>query len=571
MNKLQSVFAASVVLLTSCASPTERDTQTGKDIDAALSTAVASAAPLESPPSVVADALLPPLAGRGAVAAQPVEPRFDLNVENQAARSFFMGLVRGTRYNMVVHPEVNGSVSLSLKNVTIPEVMDIVRDVYGFEFQRSSSGFMVLPPSVRAQVFEINYLNVRRTGSSRTRVSSGQASDAQMGMGQQGMGGGFQQAGFGAQGSQGSSGQSGQQNLSGSSVETESEADFWPLLQSTLESIVGTGAGRSVVINAQTGTLVVRATPSELRDVAAYLDTVQASAQRMVILEAKIIEVELRSGFESGIDWRAIRETSETRRLSADAARGRDRFGAENPLAGRETRLPIPGMDDTVFGSLFGFGLVTSDFSAFIELLETQGRTQVLSSPRVAAVNNQKSVIKVGEDEFFVTNIGAQTTVGTASSTASNVQLTPFFSGIALDVTPQISATGEVILHIQPTVSEVRDQEKVLPVSGGQQQPVAVPLALSSVRQSDSIVRARSGQVIVIGGLMRSQSRDRSAAIPGAGRLPVVGGLFRNARQQEVKSELVILLRPVVVDDATWAEQTRDYDRRIRAMSDERP
>jgi effector-binding domain-containing protein len=268
-----------------------------------------------------------------------------------------------------------------------------------------------------------------------------------------------------------------QQNLSGSSVETESEADFWPLLQQTLESIVGTGAGRGVIINAQTGTVLVRAMPRELREIRQYLETVQSSAQRMVVLEAKVIEVELRDGFESGINWAAIARSG-SRSIWGGVLRGQDLFEG-SPLAGQ--RIPtssggVVDLDSRGFGGAFGVGIDTRDFNAFIELLETQGRTQVLSSPRVSAVNNQKSVIKVGSDEFFVTSIGAQTTVGTAATTSNMVQLTPFFSGIALDVTPQISGQGEVILHIQPTVSEVRDQTKRLPVSGGQQ-PVDVPLA----------------------------------------------------------------------------------------------
>ncbi|MCA1799203.1 MAG: pilus (MSHA type) biogenesis protein MshL [Xanthomonadaceae bacterium] len=556
--------AAAAILMTACATPTERDTQAGRDIESALEQATAAATTPSAPPSAISDALLPPMSSR-AMDAPVAEPRFDLNVENQGARGFFMGLVRGTPYNMVVHPDVDGRVSLSLKNVTIPEVMEITRDVYGYEYQRSQSGYMVLPAAVRTQVFEINYLNVRRSGTSRTRVSSGQASDStqQMMPGAGGIGGLNQASQFGQ-------GQ-GQQQQSGSSVETESESDFWPLLQSTLEAIVGTGAGRGVIINAQTGTLVVRAMPSELREVSRYLATVQASAQRMVILEAKVIEVELRDGFESGINWRAIARSGATRTVTGGVLRGADLFNeGTSPLAGRTIPIssgdPVPNLDGEGFGGVFGVGIDTRDFDAFIELLETQGRTQVLSSPRVTAINNQKSVIKVGSDEFFVTNIAAQTTVGTASSTASSVQLTPFFSGIALDVTPQISANGEVILHIQPTVSEVRDQTKVLPVSGGQQ-PVAVPLAFSSVRQSDSIVRARSGQVIVIGGLMRSQSRDQTAGVPVAGLLPGIGGLFRSTRQREVMSELVILLRPIVVDDSEWVDQIREQDERLRAMS----
>ncbi len=549
-----------VLALAACAAPPNGPSTTAEEIDRVLVDARDASRPTANPPSAVSDALLPPVSGGRPDIAPEVEQRFDLNVDRQAARSFFMGLVRGTRYNMVVHPEVTGEVSLSLNNVTIPEVMDIARDVYGFEYQENRSGYMVLPAQVRSRAFEVNYLNVKRSGSSRTRVSSGQSTENPQAMTQQGgLGGIGGQAGLANQ--QGNS-----ETLSGSSVETESEADFWPLLQSTLESMVGTGAGRGVIINPQTGTVVVRAMPAELRAVEQYIDMVQSSAERMVIIDAKIIEVELRDGFESGINWTAIGRSG-SRALTGGVLRGRDLFDdGASPLAGRNIPTssgdPVPNLDGTGFGGVFGIGIDTTDFDAFIELLQTQGKTQVLSSPRTTAVNNQKAVIKVGNDEYFVTSIGSQTTTGTATNTSSQIQLTPFFSGIALDVTPQISANGEVILHIQPTVSEVTDQTKSFTVSGRTE---SVPLAFSSVRQSDSIVRARSGQVVVIGGLMRSSSRDESAQAPGLGSIPGIGALFRQNRTRTTKSELVILLQPTIVDDSTWHEELDAQHERMRA------
>ncbi len=107
-----------------------------------------------------------------------------------------------------------------------------------------------------------------------------------------------------------------------------------------------------------------------------------------------------------------------------------------------------------------------NDFAAFIELLETQGDVQVLSSPRIATINNQKAVIKVGSDEFFVTDISSTTVTGTATTTSPDITLTPFFSGIALDVTPQIDAGGRVTLHVHPTISQVTDQQKTITVAG---------------------------------------------------------------------------------------------------------
>jgi MSHA biogenesis protein MshL len=212
---------------------------------------------------------------------------------------------------------------------------------------------------------------------------------------------------------------------------------------------------------------------------------------------------------------------------------------------------PISGFTQQTLGGAFALALDMTDFNAFIELLQSQGDVKVLSSPRVSTLHNQKAVIKAGSDEFFVTDISSNTVTGTSSATNRDVELTPFFSGIALDVTPQISEEGNVILHVHPTVSDVTDQTKALTVAGVTDE---IPLAFSEIRESDSIVKARSGQVIVIGGLMRDQHQKQEFRTPYLGAIPGIGNLFKSKREATRKSELVILLRPVVInDDSQWA------------------
>jgi MSHA biogenesis protein MshL len=179
----------------------------------------------------------------------------------------------------------------------------------------------------------------------------------------------------------------------------------------------------------------------------------------------------------------------------------------------------------------------------------------VLSSPRVSTLNNQKAVIKAGSDEFFVTGVSSNTVVGTASATNRDVELTPFFSGIALDVTPQISAEGEVILHIHPSVSDVSEKIKTLTVAGVTD---SLPLAFSQTRESDSVVKAKSGQLIVIGGLMRTTKNKEDYRTPLLGDIPVLGNLFKSQQKSEIRSELVILLRPIVIDTDDQMKQLTD-------------
>jgi len=326
-----------------------------------------------------------------------------------------------------------------------------------------------------------------------------------------------------------------------------------------------------VTVSRETGTVVVRALPAEQRQVARFLQEVQASLTRQVILEAKILEVELKDGFQSGINWGALLGPNATKYgllgqtgggsfFDSGKAESSGNTGELSPLG---PSLPS-GTETSAFGGIFSLAVRTDDFNAFIELLRSQGEVHVLSSPRVATLNNQKAVIKVGSDEFYVTNVSSTVITGTVTTSTPNVTLAPFFSGIALDVTPQVNADGEVVLHIHPTVSEVSDQVKRITVGGQLQE---LPLARSTVREVDTIVRARSGQVIVIGGLMQNLIRDERAGAPGLGELPGVGGLFRHERRSRRKSELVILLRPVVVGGGeVWARSLREAAERIRRL-----
>lgn len=197
-------------------------------------------------------------------------------------------------------------------------------------------------------------------------------------------------------------------------------------------------------------------------------------------------------------------------------------------------------------GGVFSVGLNFTDFTSIIEVLKTQGDVQVLSSPRISTVNNQKAIIKVGNEEYFVTNITTQATQSVSGpSNSTNVVINPFFSGIALDVTPQISDDDIITLHIHPTVTTVTDKIKEVGLSD---KPLILPLAYTTVRESDSIVKARSGQVIVLGGLIQNKVSNKRADVPWLYKIPLIGLLFTQRQDATVKSEMVILLRPKVVD-----------------------
>ncbi|MEF8834061.1 MAG: pilus (MSHA type) biogenesis protein MshL, partial [Halofilum sp. (in: g-proteobacteria)] len=552
---LAAAFAATL-LLAGCASPMEREPESGPTLDrirAALDEG-AAANETEETPADVEEALMPGMEEQ--LSAEQTDAgieteRFDLEVSNASARSLFMGLVEGTPYNMVVHPDVEGEISLELKDVTVAEVMDIARRVYGYEFEKRSSGYIVMPARMESQIFYVDYLNVNREGESNMRVSSGEVTSAPANGSSNNNGGGTRT-----------------KRDPGSRIATSSDANFWGTLDETVRSIVGSGDGRSVIVDPQAGLVVVRAMPGELRDVRSYLGAAQDNLQRQVVLEAKILEVRLSESNETGINWAALGDNA-SNGDAVIAGQGTITDGTTDVLtdsgAFDPTSITSPGGTGGAFnfGGIFAIGARANDFAALIRLLDTQGDVQVLSSPRVSTLNNQKAVIKVGTDEFFVTDVQTDTDTSAATSTRSvDVDLTPFFSGIALDVTPQISRSGEITLHVHPTVSEVSDQQKSITFAGQQQ---SLPLAVSQVRESDSVVRAEDGQVIVIGGLMQDQATRNRAQPGGLGDLPLVGGLFRQKADSSSRSELVILLRPMITGGGSgdWSDQIREMRERL--------
>ncbi len=574
-KKFEKKFVLMIViftlLLTSCSTKPPRGGSVADEINKSLQKITQQASVKNKPgtlPPEVSAALMPPLNIEfSGISQTPVERRFDITVDRVNARTFFMSLVKDTPYNMVAHPDVTGKISLSMKNVTINEVMETVRTVYSYEFNRTRNGYEVLPAKLRSKIFTIDYLNVKRSGLSNVRVSSGQVQTSPKNRSGTGSG-----RNNGNSSTNNGSGSGKNTAVSGSQVSTRSESNFWTELTVALQGIIGSEEGRKVIVNAQSGIVVVRAMPAELRAVSKYLQTTQNVIERQVILEAKILEVELSDGFQSGVNWSALGKGKNGDSIIAGQFGGSSAFtsGVSN-LQGQTDALnpaDLSGLRSNVasaFGGMFAMSLDIGDFTGFLEFLETQGDVHVLSSPRVSTVNNQKAVIKVGTDEFFVTdvNTNTNTALGGASGNQSvNVELTPFFSGVALDVIPQISEDGMVTLHIHPSVSEVTERVKQISLSSTSQ--LSVPLALSMIRESDSIVRARSGQVVVIGGLMQNQTRDKTSSVPLLGDLPLIGGLFRHEKKVTRKSELVILLRPIVVDnDNVWADEMQKVTERF--------
>ncbi|TDE19682.1 pilus (MSHA type) biogenesis protein MshL [Vibrio owensii] len=506
---------------------------------------------LEDIPSSVEADLMPNLDANMS-SQQGTLKRFRIQANAVEARSFFASLVKGTEYSVAIHPAVQGNITVNLSDVTLDEVLNVVQNMYGYDVVKSGKVIQIYPAGMRTVTIPVDYLQFKRSGRSLTSIVTGSVTSA----GTSNSGGSSDDSD--SSDSNNNNGDSSTTSTGGTRIETITESDFWPMLQQAVANLIGSGKGQSVVVTPQAGVITVRAFPDEIREVREFLGVSQERMQRQVILEAKILEVTLSDGYQQGINWSNL---SASIGNSGSISIGRPYPGGGSPGDGSDIPL-LPGLD--AIGSLLGgqTNVTISDgnFDAVLSFMATQGDLNVLSSPRITAANNQKSVIKVGTDEYFVTELSSNAGNGENSNAVPEVELTPFFSGISLDVTPQIDNKGNVFLHVHPAVIEVEEEIKKLNL-GGEFQDIQLPLAKSSIRESDSVIRAKDGDVVVIGGLMKQQNLEQVSKVPFLGDVPGLGNLFRNINNISQKTELVILLKPTVVGVNTWQkelERSRD-------------
>jgi MSHA biogenesis protein MshL len=578
MNKI-CIIVLAPLLLGSCAE-LALDT---KKVDPAILADVDNAAKQarSSQPDAVREALLPPLRAEMPKALGPaVEPRFDLVVNAAPAQQVFMSIVSGTRYSMVVNPAVSGPVSVNLKDVTVREALEAIREAYGYEFRVDGTRIYVEAAGLQTRVYQVNYLMGLRSGRSDVRVASGAVSGRTPAL----------QGGAAPLAAPGSPplGQFGLNAISTTSLDASrvsmvSQNDFWSEVVLALRSLIGPGEGRNVVVSPQSGVIVVRALPAEQRTIQQYLKAIRVSVERQVMIEAKVVEVTLSQDYQSGVNWAGFSgnrlsagPVSQGTLLQRAPAPGTPAVlatgatgittGATPSVAGAAVAA-LPGSNlvnlTNPAASLFGLAFQTSNFAALVTFLETQGAVQVLSSPRVAALNNQKAVLKVGTDQFFVTDVQATPVSGSVTGAVTSLQITPtfnpFFSGVSLDITPQIDEDGNILLHIHPLVSDVQAVPIQFDFGTG---PQSFPFAKSAINETDTMVRARDGNIVALGGLMQIQVTNTKSGVPGLQDIPGIGAVFRSTQRTTVKKELVILLKPTVI------RGERDWEQDLQATRD---
>ncbi|NIO08569.1 MAG: hypothetical protein GTO40_11405 [Deltaproteobacteria bacterium] len=420
-----------------------------------------------------------------------------------------LSISKETSYNIVVDPDVQGTVTLDLKNVTLTDALDTLTDLLGLTYRVNRNLIRVSRPSLETRIFSLQYVNLRRTGNSTT--------SAQIGAG---ISGGL---GGGASGSSASAAGSGEGAGGQTTITTASETDLWASIEAGVTQLLSSDG--KLVLDRQGGNILVTDFPRSLDRIATFLETVEGSVQRQVLIEARLIEVELKGEFRFGIDWSAVAQ--------AGALAGTVGPAANNIFS--QALAPANTTD-------FQIGVTSADFNAVVNILSSQGEVNVLSSPKLTTLNNQTAVLRSATDDvFFVTETERVPNTGGGFATFTTVTPRTVTVGVVLSITPQVSSDGSVILHVRPTVSR-SDGTSDITVD-----TTTISVPVLDVREADVIVRAEEGQVVVIGGLIDERQVDNEKKVPLLGDLPGVGRLFRQTVQTRDKTELVVLLRPTVL------------------------
>ena len=425
---------------------------------------------------------------------------YDIAVQSLPAKTFFRTLAAKTNANVVVDEDVVGEVSLDLKQVSFDEILEVLSQVYDYYFEKTGKIIHVTTMQFHTIDFTLAGLALKRSGVSTMKVENS---------------------------TQGAS-------ISGPSADVRTRFDIdnlWEEIKVTLESIVAIdhrSDGRanksnypdkpSVSVNQSTGTLVVRAYPREMKRVENFVRRLRNMYGKQVVIETKLLEVQLRKSHESGLDLQLphLQFTGDMNGVKyfKDNVSYADAMGTDQP------------------------------FTVFLKYLSLQGQVSVLSSPRITTMNKQKAVIKIGRDNYYL--VGTDTQSSTQNDAVStSLTLQPFFSGIALDVTPEIQEDNKINLHIHPLISEVVGKDYSFQLGGESSESYMLNLPESTVRESDSVIQAYSGQFIAIGGLMKRKTESTKKSLPKLFGKKTGHNEYRDFSDT---TELVIVLWPKIVD-----------------------
>ena len=513
---------------------------------------------------------------------------YSVSVNNVPVQEILFALARDANLNIDIHQGISGAVTLNAIDQTLPQLLNRIAKQADIRWELDGPNLEVMPDSPYLRNYRVDYINMSREAngsvSISTQIGATSANITTTGSGTLASG----------------------SNVSTTKIDNSAKNRFWESLDKNLKEILhesdkilpegssetvierndqqattGTGSatpanGRSragsgqnniagsanpatlqqqgttvvrrttfreaasVITNAEGNIIVVRATARQHEKVQEFLDQIMSNARRQVLVEATIAEVRLSDRYQQGINWQSLRTLRNPPGSAgfslAQNATGLDSSGnVANPFAAAGT------------GLLLNYVAPGLGISATISLLETFGNVSVLSSPKISVLNNQTALLKVVNNVVYfeiqaTTSQGNYTSLTTVSTTPRSVSV-----GLVMTVTPQISENGTVLLNVRPSISRI---------NGYKSDPNPnIPTGLSNLvpeietRELESLLRLNNGEIAVMGGLMQDAVDNTSNGVPGLSSLPIIGNLFKQRNDSSTKTELVIFLRPVIIND----------------------
>lgn len=586
------VCAAALALVGGCAQFSPSIPQSAGHITApATKPAIAQ----DIPPPAHVPALVPP------PVAQVKPQTYSVVVHEVPVKELLLALARDTKRNIDIHPGISGLVSLNAINETLEAILERISKQVSLRYRMEGNTIIASPDTPYIRTYRVNYVNIQRNTTSTTGASGQLASTGQGGQGAQG----------------GGSSTSG--NTSSTVVTTTSHSDFWKLLEQSVRSILNSSlqqsqsaaarqnrlelikqeqelrtkqmeaaskAGQSapalassmagsggnqpsatasllpddVIVNPVAGTITVNGNDAQHRLVQDYLTQVERGAQRQVLIEATIVEVNLSDNYQGGIDW--------------------SRLPVSGGLSFSQQLLRGFGTGLSQLGNNFfqvGYTNTNSDagnIAATVRLLQEFGNTRVLSSPKLMVLNNQTALLKAVDNlVYFEIQAQNNTTQGVASTTFNTTAKTVAL-GVVMGVTPQINDDGRVLLTVRPTISRLlrfRNDPNPSLCDAARLNCVANPVPEIQVREMESVLQIGNGQTIILGGLMQDNVQRNREQIPGADSLGAAGEILRYRDERVSKSELVIFLKPTVVPNPSLASDELKFFQRFLPSSEPTP
>jgi len=453
----------------------------------------------------------------------PKQETYTVVVNDVPVKDLLFALARDAKLNVDIHPKITGKATLNAINQTLPQILHRIAEQVDLRFKIDGPNLVISPDLPYMRTYDVDYLNIERSSVSKisvaTRISTSGGSVAS-----------------GSGGSGGAGGRAG--NKSETAVSNKSENNFWKTITNNVAFLLDTGDGKNadrVVVNPISGIISVRATEREHARVQQFLDKVMSNSRRQVLVEATIVEVELSDRYQSGVDWSRLSKNS----------------GADNNGPSIQSLLTGGNLGTVPFFSL-GYESADRGIRATVKLLETFGNAKVLSSPKIMAINNQTALLKVVDEIVYFTVereiVEATTTAARRDTFTSEIHTVPV--GLIMSVIPQITRNNIVTMNIRPTISRITGfKVDPAPRLAGANFDNLIPEI--QVREMESVLQVNSGQTVILGGLMQNKINKDKSAVPFFGNLPFIGSLFNYRDEETIKTELVIFLRPTVIQNGS--------------------